>query len=192
MRFVLSHASSDVPQILKDKHIYSSKKTGKSQLGAVRKFIYFELLSNNIPRTASGIPIYFSIQLLKDYQGYFNEYWDSSNKPSKEYPINRNNVFNSLKQYESIILKKDICDTYSGNQIFIEIDAIPIFKYIVAVGDPTFPDYHFYQLFCAEDKNEEGYYHYFAKKQISKDAKKLIRKRLPKKFRIVRSGFSIF
>ena len=139
--------------------------------------------------------MYFSIKLLEDYQGYFNIKWDSSKTPSKKYPIDRNNVLKSLTEYENMFLSetdiKQLCERQSfGNQVFIETDELLIYKYLIAVGDPTFIDYHYVGFFCTKKKIKDGWHYERARK--SKQLKKEIRNHLPKKIRMVRSGFSIF
>lgn len=194
MRFVLSHSSSYIPDILKDGYLRPSIKTGVLGFtGEPCKYIYFELLSKYMPRTSQGIQMYFSINILRDFQGYFTRNWifDPTEDESKCTIIDKDHVMKSLYKCEKISLDKlkgtDFCGG-NGNQIAIPISAISVYKYLIGIRDPFVIDMTHYWVVCSNAKKQ--YEDFYIKRNgkiiphliISKQD---IQKYLPKKYKFI-------
>jgi len=155
MRFILSHSSSHIPDILQDGYIKSSIKTNILGLtGEQCEYIYFELLSKSMHRTAPGVQMYFSIALLCDFQAYFTSSWIFEPLKEGHTIIDKKHVMKSLYKCEKESIEKtEFCNGF-GNQIAIKANAIPIYKYLIGIRDPLKIDMNHYWIFC-DDKVKE-------------------------------------
>ncbi len=138
-RFVLSHTTPSYIKILKDGFLRHSLNNEEGYFGKSDE-IFFELMSISMPKTASGISLYYSPKLLEKYDAIFQISWSGKDK---EYKINKNNIEKDLIKFEKMSIKKRLSDVKKnkldfGNQIIIYNTYKISNKYLIGIQNPIY------------------------------------------------------